>query len=52
MHAGDAPQARMVRLDRPYRFVSPFDGEEFALLLVVGDADISPRRFAVLPASG
>jgi hypothetical protein len=29
------------RVDRPYRFASPFQGREFALLLVVGDADVT-----------
>ncbi len=30
------------RVDRPYRFLSPFHRGEFALLLVVGDVDITP----------
>ena len=35
-------EAWVSRVDRPYRFLSPFDGGEFALLLVVGDVDITP----------
>lgn len=32
----------LLDLERPYRFVSPFDGHEFAVLIVAQDATITP----------
>ncbi|MCB9879031.1 MAG: hypothetical protein H6835_15660 [Planctomycetes bacterium] len=37
----DAGALWLARATRPYAFVSPTDGEEFALLLVVADADVT-----------
>lgn len=42
MRSREAVEAWLGRVGRPYAFTSPFGGGEFALLLVVGDDDISP----------
>ena len=34
-------EAWIGRVDRPYSFTSPFHGREFALMLVVGDSDVT-----------
>ena len=33
-----------VQIERPYQFVSPFGGDEFALLLYSGDETITPQE--------
>jgi hypothetical protein len=34
----------LLELDRPYRFVSPFDGDEFAVLIGAQDPTITPHE--------
>jgi len=44
VHDDGARRIWSARLERPYRFVSPFRGRDFALLLVVIDESISPEE--------
>jgi len=45
------PGIRFLHLVRPYSFVSPFEGGEFALLLLVSDPDVTGDEQASLSKS-
>jgi hypothetical protein len=44
LRAWNGAEVRVARLERPYRFESPFGSEEFALLLLVADPAVTSEE--------